>query len=109
MAALVICGFENQRWIRARISGFEGSSVAFGLFIDWTGIICTVFQYAFIAWAFYAHGARHGGVLVAVLFLAPLLSSAANVLVTGKADTPLVWLVGTVLVWPLMLALVVQP
>ena len=44
--------FENQRWIRARMGGLQGSSAWFGLFIDATGQIALIFAIAIAACGF---------------------------------------------------------
>ena len=48
-----VAQFENQRWVRARSGGLRGTSLAFGLFVDLTGIVAMVFGYGWIvAYAF---------------------------------------------------------
>jgi hypothetical protein len=60
--------FENQRWIRARMGGLQGSSAWFGLFIDATGLIALVFAVTIAALSLYDFGWRKtAGLLVLTL------------------------------------------
>jgi hypothetical protein len=89
------CRFENQRWIRARAWGLQGSSVAFGLFVDYTGLISAIFALFFIVAYGYDTGWRPViGLLVISGFVGILWSMIVR-------DRYIVWIVCTLALWPL--------
>ena len=74
---------ENMRWVRARSQGMRGTSVSFGLFVDWVLIIGQSLWYLFLV-AFAFDTSIFSSV---ILFLVALLTAAVsglNTLRTGR-------------------------
>lgn len=104
---LNVARFENQRWIRARLSGLQGANQAFGAFVDITGGLSKIFAFAFLI----AYAVDTTILKAVVLFI---LAGAAGTFYTFvstwvfKGDNWIIWMVGTIALWPLSLALVPQ-
>lgn len=101
---LSIARFENQRWIRARNNGFRGANEGFGFFVDLTGSISFLFGAAFIiafAWQF---GWQQTVALVLISAGTGMIWSLI-LAVLGIADHWIIWIIGTIAVWPLMIGL----
>ncbi len=97
--------FENQRWIRARSRGLQGSNQAIGAFVDISGGLSLIFAFAFLV----AYAADTTILKAVVLFvLAVAISTIYTVVstVVFKGDNLIIWIVGTIALWPLSLALV---
>lgn len=102
---LGVARFENQRWIRARSRGLQGSNQAIGAFVDITGGLSLIFAFFFLV-AYAVDTTFLKAVILFVLALAVSgIYSFASTLVF-KGDNWIVWLVGTIAIWPLSLALV---
>jgi hypothetical protein len=91
--------FENQRWIRARMGGLQGSSAWFGLFIDATGLIALVFAVTIAALSLYDFGWRKTAGLLVVTLLGGWCWAAIGAFVAGVVGQLPLWLIGTVLVY----------
>jgi len=104
---LSVARFENQRWIRARSSGLQGASQAIGAFVDTTGSLSAIFAFAFLI----AYAVDTTILKAVVLFI---LAGAAGIFYTivstwmFKGDNWIIWMVGTIALWPLSLALAPQ-
>jgi hypothetical protein len=96
--------FENQRWIRARMRGFRGASAGFGLFIDFSGLVGTIFYYTFLAGFFYDTNFKTTLCLYVILFVIGLISSMFFTRLF-KGDNVIVWFIGTLAIWPLSVLL----
>lgn len=92
--------FENQRWIRARKNGLMGASRTFGTFIDLTGFLSLIFSIAFLGAYFFDNGIILTCYLVGILFVSSIIVMMAIRFVV-RSEHPLIWLVGTLLIWPL--------
>ncbi len=113
---------ENQRWVRARSRGFQGSNQLFGFFVDLTGFIAMVYGFAWPV----AYGFDYGWPSAVGLYLAGWLAMMVVALIMGTviplvrsatlseidrrmgmadeitADWFMFWILGTIAVWPLM-------
>ncbi|MBK1667010.1 hypothetical protein CKO28_02995 [Rhodovibrio sodomensis] len=97
--------FENQRWIRARSMGMKGANQAIGTFVDLTGFVALLFAGAFLI----AYAVDQSILQALVLFgcgVAGVLAVSVPIGLLFGGDNWLVWIVGTVAVWPLGLALI---
>jgi hypothetical protein len=112
----------NQRWVRARLAGMRGASEGIGLIVDLTGGIALVFG---LLWPFaygFDVGWRYAVGLYAVGFLIMLAYSVVtSALVAGikratldqialkhdrmGGDLLVLWVLGTLALWPLMVML----
>tara|TARA_R110000737_G_scaffold109657_2_gene142636 strand:- start:186 stop:584 length:399 start_codon:yes stop_codon:yes gene_type:complete len=102
---LSIARFENQRWIRQRAAGIRGSSVAGGLFIDATGWFSMIFSFGFLISYGYDIGVWHALILY---FIILVISTAVSALITVivKGDSLIMWIIGTLAIYPLAILLV---
>ena len=99
--------FENQRWIRARSRGLQGSSRAIGAFVDMTGGLSLIFAFAFLV----AYAVDTTILKAFVLFILAITVGFIYTILSTlvfKGDNPLIWMAGTIAIWPLSLALVPQ-
>ena len=106
-AAFRIARFENQRWTRARRSGFRGTNELFGVFVDTTGSIAMIFELAFVI----ASGWQFGWLTIVGLFavgMAATLTWGAITTAIFSGDSFFVWMLGTLAIWPLMVVLAFQ-
>ena len=97
--------FENQRWIRARSRGLQGSNQAIGAFVDITGGLSLIFAFAFLV----AYAVDTTILKAVVLFVLAVAVGMIYSLVSTwvfKGDNWIIWMVGTIAIWPLSLALV---
>ena len=95
--------FENQRWIRARSAGLQGSNQTIGAFVDITGALSRIFVIAFVV-AYAVDATILEAVVLAALTFAVTIYSFASSWVFG-GDNPIVWTVGTIAIWPLIFML----
>lgn len=103
----VIAAFENQRWARARRGGMKGSSEAFGVFVDFTHLLSTVFRFGFlIALALIVGWQQALGLLVISSVTVSIYTVASTVL--AKGDSLILWMLGTIAVWGLGPILIFQ-
>jgi hypothetical protein len=102
--AFMVARFENQRWVRARNSGFRGSSAAVGTIVDLTGAFALLFTIAFVLSFSFDHGWQGGIGLLASGILISLAYSLISTLMFG-GDLTVLWMVGTFSVWPLAIYL----
>lgn len=117
-----IAQYENQRWVRARAGGMRGANEGIGLAVDLSGAAAMVFG---IIWLI-AYGFDAGWRYAVGLFLVGLSIMVAYSLVSttivasvkrATMDRPalqfdrmggdwlLLWMLGTLAVWPLMVLL----
>ncbi|PCJ56570.1 MAG: hypothetical protein COA65_10510 [Rhodospirillaceae bacterium] len=99
--------FENQRWVRARLRGLQGDNQAIGAFIDITGGLSLFFAFAFLV----AYAVDTTILKAVVLFVLTGTIGIIYALVSTwvfKGESWIIWMVGTIAVWPLSLALVPQ-
>ena len=99
-----IARFENQRWIRARRAGLMGSSEMVGVIVELTGIIALLFGVAFLIAYWYDTDIIKVVVLVAASIVVGLAYAALSGMIL-KRDSLVLWMLGTVAVWPLGFAL----
>lgn len=99
-AAFSIARFENQRWTRARQRGLRGSSEAIGAFVDLTGMIALVGAVILLVW----FGFKAGWLQALIVFGGTVATGIAYQLVTGfiYRDNIVVWILGTLAVYPLL-------
>jgi hypothetical protein len=100
-----IARFENQRWVRARANGLRGASNSVGIFVDTTAVVAGIVGLLFLAAYAYDGGWKKALGVVGVSFLASVLYSFVLAFVI-RGDSLVLWIVGTVAVWPLMAILV---
>jgi hypothetical protein len=99
-AVVLSCAqFENQRWIRARMGGFRGSSAAFGLFVDATGLIAVVFAVIVAALNLYDFGWRNTVGLLALTLVGGWLWATMGAFVGALVGKVALWMLGTVVVY----------
>ena len=101
-AATRYCGFEVQRWMRARAAGMRGESETFGLFVDATAMLTSIAYYVWLIVVAF----RVGWLEALLVFLASMLFGIAAAFFTG-ADRLWRWVLALALVWPLTIALYV--
>jgi hypothetical protein len=114
-----IAQYENQRWVRARVAGLRGANKGIGLAVDLSGGVALPFS---IIWPFaYAFDAgwRHAaglylvgwGIMLAYGFVSSgivaitkraLMDEIALRLDRTEADWPVLWMLGTAALWPLI-------
>jgi len=102
---LSVARFENQRWIRQRMAGIQGSSVAGGLLIDATGFFSMIFSFGFLISYGYDIGIWHALILY---FIGFVISFAVSALITVivKGDSLIMWIIGTLAIYPLAILLI---
>jgi hypothetical protein len=109
VSAFAIARFENQRWIKARVSGLQGKSAATGLFIDYTGIVALVFSFVFVVSFGFQFGWKAAiGILVLGLIASiiwALISTLITATMFGTKDSVFFWIIGTLAIWPIMFLL----
>ena len=102
-----IARFENQRWIRARSRGMRGSNELIGACVDLTGSISLLFVLVFLVAYWYDTNIAKSLALLAtsvvIGFVYSLISS-----IVFRGDIFIVWMIGTVAVWPILLFLIPQ-
>ena len=103
-SALDIMRFENQRWVKARMGGFTGSSHLFGLFVDGTGFFAKLFALVFLAAIWWDFGWQAAIFMFLLSFLVSMSYSALSTLIM-RGESPIVWVLATCLIWPLVFAL----
>lgn len=117
-----IAQYENQRWVRKRAAGMRGASEGTGLLVDLSGMVAMVFGFVWpVAYGYdagwrYAVGVYVTGVAIVTAFS---FASGALVAATKRAtmdqmslqfdrmggDWVVLWILGTLAVWPLMMML----
>ena len=96
-----ICRYENQRWVRARhLHNFRGSWILLGEFVDWTRIISLLFAMAFLISCGLTFGIQYAVGLLIIVALAGYIYALVSTLIMG-GDNSIMWLVGTIAIWPI--------
>lgn len=117
---------ENNRWMLARERGIQGSSILFGLFVDFSGAAANVFGFVWII----AYGYDHGWPPAVGLYVFGwLVMTAAGTILSyivwsirrrflplqligvdsrHAGDWAVFWIAGTIGLWPLAFALMRQ-
>ena len=100
---LAVSRFENQRWVRAQARGLSGN-IWVDLVVTSTGFLSLLFGLAFlVSWGLQFGWAAAGG-LVLISFIVPMLWT----ILFRATDNWLIWLIGSIAVWPLMILLASQ-
>jgi ABC-type multidrug transport system fused ATPase/permease subunit len=99
-AATRYCGFEVQRWTRARAAGMRGESEGFGLFVDATSMLTSIAYYVWLVVVAF----RIGWLEALLVFVASMVIGTAVAFLTG-ADRLWKWALALTVVWPLTIAL----
>lgn len=100
-AAFAVSRFENQRWVRARASGLQGSSESAGAFVDLTLTLSALGSLVYLVWYAVTRSWKEAVGLVVV----GLASTLLYVFVIPSGDKLWRWGLGTLLVWPIMVGL----
>ena len=102
---LSVARFENQRWIRQRMAGIQGSSLAAGLFIDATGFFSMIFSYGYLISYGFDNGFWNALILYFLGFVISFLVSAL-ITIIAKGDNWVIWIIGTLAIYPLAISLI---
>lgn len=94
-------------WIRARARGLRGANELIGLFVDLTGGLSLLFVLAFLIAYWYDVGFIKAIALFMTSVVAGFVYSAISTIVL-KGDNFIVWLIGTIAVWPILFLLIPQ-
>ncbi|MDZ7713795.1 MAG: hypothetical protein U5L06_12130 [Rhodovibrio sp.] len=96
--------FENQRWVRARRQGLQGSNQVIGAFVDTTGFLALMFAVAFLVAYGFDTSLLHALALLGCSLLGGLGVSVLLGLMFG-GDNFAIWGIATLLVWFFAIAL----
>ena len=101
---LNIMRFENQRWMRARQAGLQGSSVLSGFLVDFIGFSSMIFYYVFLISFGFDNGLWSAILLFSIASLIGFASMIPMSFIFG-ADNAIVWAISTVAIIPLQVIL----
>ena len=101
---LNIMRFENQRWMRARQAGLQGSSVLSGFLVDFIGFSSMIFYYVFLISFGFDNGLWSAILLFSIASLIGFASMIPMTFIFG-GDNAIVWAISTVAIIPLQVIL----
>lgn len=101
---LNIMRFENQRWMRARQAGLQGSSVLSGFLVDLIGFSSMIFYYVFLISFGFDNGLWSAILLFSIASLIGFASMIPMNFIFG-GDNPIVWALSTIAIIPLQVIL----
>ena len=101
---LNITRFENQRWMRARQAGLQGSSVLSGFLVDFIGFSSMIFYYVFLISFGFDNGLWSAILLFSIASLIGFASMIPMSSIFG-GDNAIVWAISTVAIIPLQVIL----
>lgn len=91
--------FENQRWMRRRTQGIQGSSLIAGFIVDFTYGVCLLFSILYLVAFIWQFGWQPTVGLVTINLVMGMIWSLAT------RDSLVVWILATIAAWPLMFVL----
>ena len=97
-----IAAFENQRWVRQRMSGIRGTDKFIGSLIDLMMPLGTALWYLFLI----AFGLDYSFLSVLLLWMISAVSSVIYSVV--MKDTLIVWMLSSLILLPLIIYLIFQ-
>ena len=97
-----IAAFENQRWVRQRMSGIRGTDKFIGSLIDLMMPLGTALWYLFLI----AFGLDYSFLSVLLLWMISAVSSVIYSVV--MKDSLIVWMLGSLILLPLIIYLIFQ-
>jgi hypothetical protein len=97
-----VAAFENQRWVRSRLSGLRGADENIGALVDLVMPIGTVLWYFFLI----SYGFDTSIIDALVLFVIPMIATSIYGLI--KSDGTYTWIFGSIFTLPLGLYLIYQ-
>jgi hypothetical protein len=100
--------FENQRWVRVRLSGLRGSNARIGVFVDATVFVGWTSAITIVALSLYDFGWRMTVGLLVWTTVAGFIWSALGGYAERIISRYAVWIIGTMLVYVAAIALFFQ-